>query len=117
MSAWIFEENRVAGFALYQGCDIGVAKWTFEDEEVALPMPEPRSVSNKIRLLRYSVRRGERTISRLSGAEWTKLATRFRQIRECGLETTIRIRRWNSMRHFMLIALRRDWATLSSASP
>src|ERR1700761_9610550 len=55
MPAWILDEDGVAALALHQGRDIGVAKWTFKDEEVALPMPEPRPISNKIRALRYSV--------------------------------------------------------------
>ncbi len=48
MPAWILDENGVTALALHQGRDIGMAEGTFEDEEVALPMPKLRSISNKI---------------------------------------------------------------------
>lgn len=41
MSARILDQNGVAALTLHESGDIGMAKWTFEDEEVSLPMPKP----------------------------------------------------------------------------
>ena len=57
-----------------------MAEWPFKDEEVALPMPKSRSISNKIRTLGYAMRGWKHTVARFSGAQWTTFAARFRQI-------------------------------------
>lgn len=57
-----------------------MAEWTFEDEEVALPMPKLRSFSNKISPLGYAVSGWKRTVARLPGAQWATFAARFGQI-------------------------------------
>src|ERR1700712_2668388 len=78
--ARIFDKNGIAAPALHEGRDIGVAEWTLKDEEVALPMPKLRSISNEIRTLGYTVRGWKCTVAWLSGAQRTTSATRFRQI-------------------------------------
>ena len=80
MPAVVLDHDGVAALAFNQGRDVGVAQVTLEDQQVAFPVTELRTITNEIRTLRYPAGSRKGAVAGFPRAAGAAFAAAFRQM-------------------------------------
>ncbi len=80
MATAVLDQHRIAALALDKRSDVGLAKFAFEDQQIAFPVAELGPIINKIRPLRDPALKRDEAVTRLAGSTRQASATSLRQV-------------------------------------